>query len=78
MTHYEEIIKLSDISKDPGINNREELIFYSKKNYENRRLHHHVFDRSLINQMINYCNYEIINFLDLNDDLITLCKKKHN
>jgi SAM-dependent methyltransferase len=77
MTHYNEIIEFTDISRDPGVKNKEEHIFYSKRNFENRRFHHHVFDRSLINKMIEFSNYEIINYLNLDYDLITFCKKNN-
>lgn len=78
MTHYNEVLKLSDINKDPGISNLEELIYYSKKNFENRRIHHHVFNRTTIDHMLDFCDYNLIDSLDLNDDLISLCRKKNS
>ena len=76
MTHYEEIINLHDLqrqSKEKIL--LEDFISHSKKNYENRMFHHHVFERNVINKMLEFCGYKVISSLDLYEDLITFCKK---
>ena len=76
MTHLEEIINLHDLQKQSGTNySLEEFIAVSKKNYQNRMFHHHVFEREVIDKMLKFCGYEVIESLDLYEDLITLCKK---
>jgi predicted SAM-dependent methyltransferase len=44
LTHLEEILKLHDLSRDPGGLSREDFYQRSLRNFENRCLHHHVFD----------------------------------
>jgi predicted SAM-dependent methyltransferase len=53
-THVEEIMRLHDLSKDPGVKSYEYFLERSLKNYENRCLHHHVFSIELLKQMFIY------------------------
>ena len=75
LTHYDEIILLHDIEMD-GFKNKNEFIERSKKNYINRCFHHHVFDKKLIYNILNYTNFNIISFVDIDTDYIILAKKK--
>jgi SAM-dependent methyltransferase len=44
LTHLEEILECHDLSRDPGGLSRDEFRERSLRNFENRCLHHHVFD----------------------------------
>ncbi len=60
MTHLEEILRLHDLSKDPGAGDYQSFVMRSKQNVENRCLHHHVFDTRLVVEMINYLGLQIL------------------
>ena len=78
MTHYEEIIKLHDLTKHPAkdksLNN---FIIDSKNNYKNRHFHHHVFDKKCIFEMLDYIGFEIKHYSEFKEDLITYAIKKY-
>lgn len=59
-THYNEIMLLHDLSKDPGVESYEHFMMRSSKNYENRCLHHHVFNLELLQQMFTHLGMKII------------------
>jgi len=59
-THFEEVLRLHDLSKDPGGLNFNEFKERSLKNIENRCLHHHVFDLNLLEKIALESNIQII------------------
>ena len=54
-----EILQHHDVSKDPGVKTFEEFKERSYNNYENRYLHHYVYDEKLLKQICIYlkCKY---------------------
>lgn len=60
LTHLEEILKLHDLAKDPAAGNFQAFQERSKRNSENRCLHHHVFDTRLAVEVVNYMGLEIL------------------
>jgi len=60
MTHLEEILKLHDLSKDPGAGDFQFFQERSKRNIENRCLHHHVFDTRLAVEVVDYTGLQIL------------------
>lgn len=60
MTHLEEILRLHDLSKDPGAGDFQLFQERSKRNIENRCLHHHVFDTRLAVEVVNYTGLQIL------------------
>ena len=60
LTHLEEILNLHDYSLSPEIKDREFYRQRSLKNFENRCLHHHVFDEALLREMFNYFKMEFL------------------
>jgi|NOAtaT_7_FD_contig_101_887442_length_1061_multi_2_in_0_out_0_1 SAM-dependent methyltransferase len=60
MTHLEEILRLHDLSKDPGAGNFQLFQERSKRNVENRCLHHHVFDTRMAVEVVNYMGLQIL------------------
>ena len=67
LTHLEEILKLHDLSMDPPAGTLEQFKERSYKNYENRCLHHHVFDLKVLEQM---CRYFKLNPILMNEKQI--------
>lgn len=60
MTHLEEILRLHDLSKDPGAGDFQSFQDRSKRNVENRCLHQHVFDTRAAVEMVNYMGLQIL------------------
>lgn len=60
MTHLEEILRLHDLAKDPGAGAFESFKQRSKRNLENRCLHHHVFDTRLAVEVIHHIGLQIL------------------
>lgn len=60
LTHLEDILSLHDLTKDPLAGSYEEFKKRSSKNYENRCLHHHVFNSQLLTDLFSYLNVKII------------------
>lgn len=60
LTHLEEILKLHDLSMDPEAGDFEAFELRSKKNLENRCLHHHVFDTQLAVEVIHHMGLQIL------------------
>ena len=60
LTHLNEIISLHDIIKDKGVNDVNQLKERSLLNYENRCLHHHVFNAELLKKIFTYIGMKII------------------
>ncbi len=77
LTHYDEIILLHDIEMDGFKKNKKEFEERSKKNFINRCFHHHVFDKNLIYSMLNYTNFNIISFSNIDTEYIILAKKNN-
>jgi SAM-dependent methyltransferase len=51
-THLQEIIALHDLSRDPAAGSAEQFRQRSLRNFENRCLHHHVFDQHNSRQLL--------------------------
>jgi len=55
LTHLEEILELHDLTKDAGVDGEEKFKARSIANFENRCLHHHVYDLQLLKEVTSYC-----------------------
>lgn len=60
LTHLEEILQLHDLSKDPGAGDFDAFKQRSQRNFENRCLHHHVFDTRLAIEVIHHMGLQIV------------------
>jgi len=60
LTHLPEILKLHDINLDRGVGDIKEFKERSLKNYENRCLHHHIFDTKLLIEIFDFFDIKII------------------
>ncbi len=60
LTHLDEILELHDLAKDTGEGDFESFKQRSKRNLENRCLHHHVFDTRLVVELTHYVELQIL------------------
>lgn len=74
LTHLEEILELHDYEMDPGISSRDEFEKRAINNYENRCLHHHVFDDDLLLLIFKFVGLEIIESGKIYDNYFALGK----
>jgi len=76
LTHLDEILKLHDLSMDPAAGTFEQFKERSLKNYENRCLHHHVFDLNILEQMCDCFKLTPILMKEEKDEYIIIAKKE--
>lgn len=58
-THFQEVLALHDISRDPGIDSAAELRARIQNNVSNRCVHHHVFDTPLLEWMLRTSGWTV-------------------
>lgn len=59
LTHLPEILALHDLIRDPLAGSLEAFTDRSTRNLENRGLHQHVFDPTLVREVINYSELKL-------------------
>jgi hypothetical protein len=59
LTHMPEILQLHDLRRDPGVDSYETLESRCQNNFETRGMHHHVFDTSLVHELLEYSNFSV-------------------
>lgn len=60
LTHLDEILELHDLERDKAAGDKEAFKARSLKNFENRCLHHHVFDHELLKKMFAHFGVKTI------------------
>ena len=60
LTHVNEIISLHDLTMDKASGNAAQFRERSLNNFENRALHHHVFNNSLLKDIYSYFELEVL------------------
>jgi len=60
LNHLDEILSLHDLSMDIPAGTQEQFKERSLKNFENRCLHHHVFDLDILENIFKFFNLSII------------------
>jgi SAM-dependent methyltransferase len=69
LTHLDEILELHDLSRDPAAGTKDQFRDRSLRNYENRCLHHHVFDENNSRQLFEAVGLRV--------DIVELAKPLH-
>jgi len=59
-THFDECLRLHDLSRDAGSPNFEFFKQRAERNLENRCLHHHVFDTALAVEVVHHAGFQIL------------------
>jgi SAM-dependent methyltransferase len=75
LTHLDEILALHDLKMDPPAGDLDHFKQRSLKNFHNRTLHHHVFDVPLIEQVLDYVGFEIVDMTTTKNDFYALATK---
>jgi SAM-dependent methyltransferase len=75
LTHLEEILSLHDLEMDAPAGTFEQFKARSINNFENRCLHHHVFDLAVLECMYNFFHLKIIKEHQNENDYIIIGKK---
>lgn len=75
LTHLNEILALHDLKLDRPAGTAEQFRERSLKNNNNRCLHHHVFDLSVLKKIFEYFNLSIILSIKLERDYVIVGKK---
>ncbi len=60
MTHFEEIIALHDLARDPEAGTPEQFRERSRNNHENRCFHHHVFDMQRVVEVLDHSGVQLL------------------
>lgn len=77
LSSLDEILKLHDLSMDPPAGTFEQFKKRSLDNFNNRCLHHHVFDIELLEQIANFIDMEVVfKYINGLDQFIIFEKKQ--
>jgi hypothetical protein len=60
LTHLPEVLEKHDLSIDPGVGSAEEFRRRSLDNFNNRCMHHHVFDQNNSRELLTRCGMEVL------------------
>lgn len=75
LTHLDEILRLHDLRMDPPAGDLPHFRERSLKNFQNRTLHHHVFDARLIEEMLRWAGLELLDMTTTRTDFYALARK---
>ena len=75
LTHLDEILNFHDMSKDPWVGNRANFVYRCENNFNFRSMHHHVFNKEVILNMLKYTGFKIISFDSTVNDYFVLAHK---
>lgn len=78
LTHLPEILALHDLARDPDAGDMEAFRSRSKRNFENRCLHHHVFDAQLAIDLVEYAGLEVKAVEEIRPHHILLVAQKNS
>lgn len=76
LTHLSEILKLHDLSLDRKVKDRASFIDRSQRNYENRCLHHHLFDRELLEKIFIRFGIKMLSFDKIEPEHLVIMGQK--
>ena len=77
LTHLPEILALHDLARDPLAGSPDQFRARSGRNFENRCLHHHVFDLALMREILNETGWDVVETEQLRPmHLIALAEKR--
>ena len=72
LTHLEEILARHDLARDPPAGSEENLRLRSLDNFNNRTLHHHVFDIDVMKAMLAYVGFDVVRTDSTHHDFFAL------
>jgi SAM-dependent methyltransferase len=75
LTHISEILALHDLSRDSAAGNFEQFKARSLDNFNNRTLHHHVFDMRLVEAVVREAGFSVVFSAENEVDYFCLASK---
>lgn len=75
LTHLDEILALHDLSMDAPAGSLPEFEARSRDNFNNRTLHHHVFEPGAIAKMLQYVGLSVVTTTETATDFFSLATK---
>jgi len=75
LTHLPEILEFHDLTKDQAAGTLEQFHERSIRNFENRGLHHHVFDLQTLAQSVLFSKFDVLHSGSSYYDHYVLCRK---
>jgi SAM-dependent methyltransferase len=75
LTHLDEILALHDLSMDPPAGSFEAFKARSLENFDNRTLHHHVFEPGTIEKMLRHAGLSVLATTETSSDFFSLAAK---
>ena len=75
MTHLDEILECHDLNRDPRAGSLSSFRERSLNNYNNRTLHHHVFNIDTLSQILMYSGFEILTHSITRHDFFIMARK---
>lgn len=76
LTHLPEILQLHDLKRDPKAGSFEEFKQRSENNFQNRCLHHHVFNIDCLKKMMEYADMKVVLQHTSKTDVFIAARKK--
>jgi SAM-dependent methyltransferase len=77
LTHLDEILALHDLSMDKPAGNLTQVRERSLANFDNRTLHHHIFDLPLIMKLLDHMEFDVLHTSRTRSDFFALARKRH-
>jgi len=78
LTHLNEILELHDLEMDKPAGTKDQFRERSLKNFENRTLHHHVFDLDLLKEIFEWFKIQVVYGTSSNEHRIIGRKTENN
>ena len=75
LTHLDEILVLHDLSMDPPAGNLDQFRARSLDNFNNRTLHHHVFDLDVMRGVLIQAGFDVVETAETNTDFFALAQR---
>lgn len=75
LSHLPDIIKKHDYSMDIECGGKEKFIRRAERNFENRCLHHHVFNEVCLRRIFEFVGLEVIDFNEIMGNWLIIGKK---
>ncbi|PTQ68456.1 methyltransferase domain-containing protein [Pseudomonas sp. GV071] len=76
LTHLPEILQLHDLARDPHAGTLEQFKQRSLNNFNNRTLHQHVFDMGLIEEILEFTGFDVLQRHVTQSDFFVLGRKR--
>lgn len=77
LTHLPEILALHDLDRDPEAGSMQAFTSRSLHNFDNRCLHHHVFDSELAVALVEYAGFGVCAVEEIQPHHVLVLARKH-